>query len=449
MNLLSAEETVLVDQMMAQLKKADVPNSQAEAYYEGSARAKRLNIVVPESSLGLKTVLGWPGVVVDSLEERLDFQGWTSDKTYGLDKVFTENQLAMESGMAHLDALIFGLCFVAVLQGDPSVGEPETLITVESPKNATGIYSRRSHQLEAGLIRQVDKPGGGGEVVRATLLTSREVVEIRRVAGVWVVDDRRTHGLGRVPMVQFSNRRRASRTGGRSEITKPVRSLTDQGVRTLLGMDVNREFFSAPQRYLLGAEQDKFGGLTGWELLIGAFLAIERDDDGNLPQIGQFAAASPAPYVEQLQALSQLLAAEAAVPRNYLGFITANMSSADAIRADEARLVKRAERRQTVFGQGWMQVAELVMLAQDGGVPDGFYSEVAPIWRDASTPTRAASADATVKLVGAGVLPAGGTTVLEELGYDKAKIDRIEADRARAGGDSLGVLADAITRQMG
>lgn len=444
--LLDRDGSVLVSQAVKQLDRVAVPNRTAEAYYEGTARAKRLNLVIPQHSLGLDTVIGWPGTVVDSLEERLDFQGWTNSKTYGLDEVFARNQLAMEAGLAHLDALIFGVSFVTVTKGDPGAGEPEVLVTVESPKNATGIYSRRSRRLEAGLIRHVDRHDGR-ETPQVMLLTASEVVEVRRVGGVWVVEDRRAHGLGRVPMVMFSNRRRASRVGGRSEITRPVRALTDQAVRTLLGMEVNREFFSAPQRYILGADEEQFGGRPGWELLLGAFLAVGANEDGEVPSLGQFPAASPAPYVEQLQALTQLLAAEAALPRNYLGFVTANPASADAIRAEESRLVKRAERRQAVFGQSWMEVAELAVLARYGELPAGFSSDVAPVWLDASTPTRAASADAVVKLVGAGVLPASGSTVLEDLGYDRAKIDRIEQDRARAGGDGLAILADAITRQ--
>lgn len=251
MNLLTSQEAALVDQAMAQLQQAELANAQAEAYYEGTARAKRLNLVIPEHSLGLKTVIGWPGTVVDSLEERLDFQGWTNGNKYGLDRVYSDNLLPMESGMAHLDAMIFGVSFAAVLKGDTSIGEPEVLITVETPKSATGVFSRRTRRLEAGLIRRIEKTSGA-DTVRATLLTDREVVEIRRAGGAWVVEDRQPHGLGRVPMVIFPNRRRASRAGGRSEITKPVRALTDQAVRTLIGMDVNREFFSAPQRYIIG-----------------------------------------------------------------------------------------------------------------------------------------------------------------------------------------------------
>jgi len=69
----------------------------------------------------------------------------------------------------------------------------------------------------------------------------------------------------------------------------------------------------------------------------------------------------------------------------------------------EARLVKRAERRQRQFGRTWSEVARLALLVRDGSIPEEA-GDIRPIWRDASTPTRAAAADEAVKLISAGVL---------------------------------------------
>lgn len=57
-----------------------------------------------------------------------------------------------------------------------------------------------------------------------------------------------------------------------------------------------------------------------------------------------------------MRLLAQLTAGEAAVPERYFGFITSNPPSGEALAAEESRLVKRAERRQTSFGQGWLSV---------------------------------------------------------------------------------------------
>jgi hypothetical protein len=71
-------------------------------------------------------------------------------------------------------------------------------------------------------------------------------------------------------------------------------------------------------------------------------------------------------------------------------------------------------------------------------------------WRDPSTPTKAAAADAVMKLVSAGVLPADSAVTLEQLGFDQTTIDRITADRRRAqAGDRLTQLVAAARQATG
>jgi hypothetical protein len=159
----------------------------------------------------------------------------------------------------------------------------------------------------------------------------------------------------------------------------------------------------------LGAPEDVFTdadgqALNSWSVIQGRLLGLPyNEDEGVMPQVGQFAANSTSPYFEQIRAYAQLVAAETAIPASYLGFQTDNPASADAIRQMEARLVKRAERRQKQFGRTWLEVAKLALLVRDGEIAPEIDS-VRPVWRDASTPTRAASADAAIKLIQAGVL---------------------------------------------
>jgi hypothetical protein len=179
-------------------------------------------------------------------------------------------------------------------------------------------------------------------------------------------------------------------------------------MRTLLGAEVAREFYSAPQRYILGADEDLFTDSDGrpldaWSVYQGRILGVPTNQDGQMPSVGQFNANDTRPYFEQIRAYAQLMAAESAIPASYLGFQTDNPASADAIRQMEARLIKRAERRQRQFGRTWGEVARLALLVRDGSIPEEA-SEIRPIWRDASTPTRAAAADEAVKLISAGVL---------------------------------------------
>ncbi len=154
-------------------------------------------------------------------------------------------------------------------------------------------------------------------------------------------------------------------------------------------------------------------------------------------KLHEFRPAPPTPYIEQIKAYSQLLAAESGIPAPYLGFVTDNPSSADSIRQQEYRLVKRAERRQKSFGLAWREVAYLALLLRDGGVDPQVFREVGVKWRDASTPTRAAAADEASKLIPIGVLPPDSTVTYDRLGLSPQEQQQLERDRRRGGAKSL------------
>jgi hypothetical protein len=167
--------------------------------------------------------------------------------------------------------------------------------------------------------------------------------------------------------------------------------------------------------------------------------AVPNDEEGNKPSVEQFNPASPAPYLDQIKGYAQLLAAEAGIPAAYLGFQTDNPASADAIRAGEARLVKRAERRQAVFGRAWLEVGRLALLVRDGSVPAEFDDRISARWRDAATPTRSAAADEALKLTSGDnpILPADSTVTYDRIGLTPAEQRQVAADRRRSNGSAV------------
>ena len=413
-------------------------NAEKAKYYDGKARLKDLGISLPPQMRLIDTVLGWPGTVVDALEERLDFEGWDSKE---LDPIFQTNDLDVSSSTAHLDALIFGTSFITVTSGRE--GEPDVVVSVVSPNDMVVTRDNRTGRvIEA--CQYID--GEDGE--RAVLYREMDTVWLYEQSGEWRVDRVDDHELGRVPVAQFVNRPRASKTNGRSEITPAVRSLTDSAMRTLVGAEVAREFYAVPQRYLMGAPEsfflDEDGNPRGaWDAMMGKILAIERDEEtGDVPNVGSFAANSMSPFFEQLRELAKQVAAEGAVPNGYMGFSSdANPSSADAIRMTENRLVKRAERRQAMFGKAWTEVARLILMVRDGRPFAALTDEelaIRPLWRDAATPTRAAAADEVVKMISAGVYTAQGDYALKRLGLSPMDREMLRRDRAA---DTQGVLA--------
>lgn len=443
---LAAYELDLIERMIKKLAAHKFGNEVKEHYYEGKQRLKDLNISIPPSLKLVNSVVGWAGTAVDVLEERLDFEGFIGGDDFGLNDIYRANELDLESGLGHKDALVYGTGFVVVGKGRE--GEADPLITIESPNKMTAIYDMRTRRISAALLVDNDNTG---EVTRGSLYLPDETIYFMRLNNKIYEEDRDVHQLGRVPVAPLINNPRSGDPHGRSEITRAVRSYTDSAMRTLLGAEVAREFYSSPQRYILGAEEDIFmdsdgNKLNPWSVIQGRVLGVPFNDDDNvMPQVGQFSANSPSPYFDQIRAYAQLVAAETAIPASYLGYQTDNPTSADAIRQMEARLIKRAERRQRQFGRTWSEVAKLALLVRDGSIP-AEASNIRPIWRDASTPTRAAAADEAVKLISAGVLLPDSEITYNRIGLSESDKATLKQEKKLAQTTSLiGNLAAAAS----
>lgn len=299
---LSIDEKKLLEKLENQLKTHEKPNRVHEAYHDGSFAANLLNISTPKHiQRMLQTVCGWAGTAVDVLEERLDFLGFT-DET--VTDIFDENALDEESSQVHLDAMIYGIGFVSVTAGQE--GEPEILIRGHDAKSATGILNGRTRRFDSALTiaKSTDK-----QTIAELWLPDQVVTVEKKYAGPWIVQDRQWHGLGAVPLVPFVNRARTGARGGKSDITAALRRYTDAAVRTLISMDVNREFFSAPQRYAIGLDQNDFVGPNGekmspWQMITGRVWTTGAiDEEEKEPKLGEFSPqpAGPFPITEVME----------------------------------------------------------------------------------------------------------------------------------------------------
>lgn len=451
---LSIDERNLIDALAQKLAGYKARNEQKERYFNGANRLKDFGISIPPALTSVEVVVGWPGTSVQVLEERLDFEGFIGADELGVNDFYRANDLDSEGSLGHLDALIYGTGFVVV--GAGAEGEANPLITIESPKRMTAIHDLRTRRLTSALSVDYSADAFSDKPISGTLYLPNENVMFETDGrGSYVEVDRWQHNYGRVLVARFVNQPRSSDTSGRSEITRAVRYYTDSAMRTLLGAEVAREFYSAPQRYALGAEETVFTDADGndlnpWSVIQGRMLAIPYNEtEGIMPQVGQFNSNSPLPYFEQLRALAQMLAAETAIPASYLGFQTDNPASADAIRQMEARLVKRAERRQRQFGRTWTEVAKLGLLVREGEIAEEV-ANLRPVWRDASTPTRAAAADEAVKLISAGILTADSEITYNRIGLSDSDKEVLKAERARNQARELisGLVAQPTTAQI-
>ena len=102
LGVLSDDEERILDQLLARLDHFSARNILKESYYEARQRVRHMGIAIPpEVASRIDPVVGWAGTVVDIMDERLDWNGWIElDERYGLDEVYADNMLDIESGAA-------------------------------------------------------------------------------------------------------------------------------------------------------------------------------------------------------------------------------------------------------------------------------------------------------------------------------------------------------------
>lgn len=444
---LSDDELALINLLRADMLRDRWALLLRDAYFNGEQLVRDLGISIPPQLKGLHTVIGWPRVGVESLEERLDLEAfrWADGADSAeLAEIADANDLFDESSLAHLDALVYGREYLAVGSGDCGTDDCPPLISAESPLDMTLMWDARLRMGTAALrecAADTFIESGPDERMLVLYLPDQTVMCLPSESGGWEVIDRDMHGLGVVPVVRMANRQRTADRVGKSEITPEVMSITDAACRRLMGMEVASEFFGAPQRYILGASESAFQDAEGnaksaWETYIGRVLALERDEDGNVPTVGQFAAHDPTGMTKIIDLYARIMSSQFGLPPHMLGYTTDNPASADAIRSTEAKLVKRSERRIRRFGAAWQQAMRLALWVRDGEPPDKG-RRIETVWRNPATPTVAAQADATVKLVQAGILPADSDVTLEMAGLTEGQRQRVAADRRRARGATV------------
>lgn len=439
----------LLDRLVGQLQGHQARNRLRSSYYDMQNAFRDLGIAIPPNLRNLEIAMGWPAKAVDQLANRLRLEGFVlpgaDGDPFGVDEAWTANRMASLVPQATTSALIHGAAFVLTTPGPAG-----PVITVHDALHATGLWDAAGRELHAALV--ITKVGATNEAERILLVTPMAYAQLEETRTGWTATLIQ-HNLGRVPVEPLVFRPNLTRPFGSSRISRAVMTLTDSAMRTVVRAEVGAEFYSAPQRYLLGADEDMFVGPDGtprstWELVMGRILAIPADDDGaDQPTVGQFPQISMQPHADQMRMWAQMFAGETSLPISALGIVQDNPASAEAIYASKEDLIVVAEGAADGFSSTWLRTAITAVQLRDGASsPPPELGRLGVRWRDPSTPSRAAATDAVMKQIAAGVLPADSDVAMEQLGYDPATIARVKAHRLQAGPSGTQLLADALTR---
>jgi hypothetical protein len=422
-----------------------------EAYYLGMQVIQNLRIAVPAELEFLRTIVGWPALAVDPYVERLQAdcfrQTTATDGDEYLAAIMDANGFAAEQALAYTDALSMRMAYWMV--GSPVERGDAPVVTVESPLNMSVLWDLRGLSARAAMqeYRSEDNSRRG-----ALLVPGKTVHLATDDKGQWIVTGRDEHGFDFVPVIRMANRARTNNRDGYSEITPAIRSTTDAACRTLLSLEVARERYSVPQMILLGATEAAFQGTDGtpkaaWETYITKVLALERDDEGNVPEVKHATVYDPATFTKLLDWYASNMAGMVAATPQDLGLYTqGNPASAEAGVVAENRRDRRAVRMQNQFGVDLVKVAQMAVRFDNKGKLPTEYERLAVDWNPVTMQTPSVTADAVTKEIAAGSVPPTSDVVLKRLGYSSVERARLDQDRKREDGRQVAqALAASLT----
>lgn len=419
------------DRLLSQLNREKPALERADRYLEDEQPLKFLSPVL-QQELGDRVapiVISIPRTAVDVFDERLDIKGFTLAQNGTADEGlaremwdwFDYNSGPFKAQQAQHEALGLGRAYALV--GPNPDDEKNPLLTIESPFDCIHELDPATREINYGVKVWKDPDG----VRWVNLYHPNGRITWRRQNSEWVEDSRDEPGFGLtslqplIPLGRHLGRARPRKIDQRlgRPVFQPVISVVDAINKSAYDMMVSSEFHGLPRRWATGLQETDFVDpvtdkpIDTFSLIAGRMWGTQSEK----AQFGQFREADLANFHNTIKLLFQITATLLGLPADYLGFQGENPPSADALRASEARLVKRAERMQAVLSEPWNRVQRLRAL--HAGEPDRRELRLIQTdWRSAATPTKAQEADAIMKLVGA--RDAQGRSILP---LEQARID--------------------------
>lgn len=414
-------------------------NEELRSYYEGDIRPPDIGIDNVPVNVHVDMQCDWPRKAVTSVSERarLDcftFAGGVQDATMG--RVVRDNDLVGAYNRHVSSELMQGCMFATVNRSSDSA-----TVRFHTAETAAGIWDVANSRLASGFVVADLKRTPWSEKkpvpVQINMHVPGAIVVLTQTAyGQWEARREMTP-LDRPLMELFAFRPTGIKPFGQTRITKTVRHISDEVVRTLQNMAVSSAFYAHPQKYLMGLNDEQYDKLVSskWKLTIDSMLLTTMDEEGNVPKFGQLPAVSPQPYIDIVRSYAALFSGATGVPLNSLGIVQDNPSSAEAIAAAREDICIAAQDLIESNSVSLRNVALMAMaVAEDKTIDElsELQKTVMAHFKDPSMPSIVSQADAMVKVAAADPAFAGTSVFYEQLGFDEATRDRISSEKRRS-----------------
>ena len=324
------------------------------SYYEMKHLAEDFRISTPPQLRSWMNCLGWCSKAVDSMADRLVFREFADDN-FNINEIFAMNNPDILFSSAIQGALISSCDFIYISPDED--GYPR--MRVISGANATGTMDPITGMLEEGYA-VLDRDKVGAPLLEAYFLPGQTIYYRKDSTGVLSYEYNVPYPL----LVPIVNRPDAVRPFGHSQISRACMSIVDSAMRTVKRSEISAEFYSIPQKYVLGTDPDA-EPIDKWTAAMSTILEITKDEDGDKPSIGQFQQQSMTPHLEQLRLFASLFAGETGLTLEDLGFASGNPASSEAIKAAHENLRLKVRAAQRCFGSGFLNAGYLAACLRD------------------------------------------------------------------------------------
>lgn len=456
---LGREDAATLEALLDVYGRVSKRNAELRSYYEGDVDPAPIGIDNVPPDVHVDMQCDWPRKAVTSVSERarLDcftFAGNEADPAMG--RIVRDNDLVGSFNRHVSSELMQGCMFCTV---NASGGAGSAAVRFHTAETAAGIWDVAAGRLASGFVvadsRRTAWSGTVPVPVQLNLHVPGAVVVIRqRDYGRW--EARRTaQPLDRPLMELFAFRPTGIKPFGQTRITKTVRNIADEVVRTLQDMAVSAAFYAHPQKYLMGLTDSQYDEMVSskWRYTIDSMILGTRDDDGGAPSFGQLPAVSPQPYIEIVRAYAALFSGATGVPLNSLGIVQDNPSSAEAIAAAREDICIAAQDLIESNSASLRSVALMAMAVAEGKTVDELTDQQKTVmahFKDPSMPSIVSQADAMVKIASADPDFAGTSVFYEQMGFDEATRDRIRSEKTgKANAAAINALFGSQTRPAG
>ncbi len=429
--------TALANKLLLDLASHEPSVQDKYEYYDADNDIRDYGISTPAKMVHLKPGIGWASRAINTLSDRVVFEGFVGDK-FGVNAYLESiNGLRVINNLTD-DIYIGGCSFVAV--SDDQETNKKILVPFTA-QEATGKVNQTTGLLEYGLaVMRWAEPQPKKRGVRfapadyilftpsyTAMFSNRVLTEI--IPNV----------TGRTLLHPLTRRASVRRPLGKSRISNTVRRIIQEVGRLKRREEIAEEFYSLPQRYINGlAEGYKKGENNALDSAIGKVWTITKDEEGEKPEIGQLAQMSIDQFETAKKDKARDFCAETGLTLRNLGYETNNPSSAESLVAMSDDLLLEATNSQDELGKQIKEIAITLRLALDENdqIPDGLRG-ITPAWKPVFEVNIGAVGDGVFKLFESMPELQGTIAGYRFLGISIKEAEELQARRAASTAGSV------------